>query len=199
MNRSVYHLDMSMPTPAASSGRLRPAPGAFAAPLLLFSALLMVAGAVNLAAGPDSPYWAIAAPVGLLGVLLLAFRRRTPGTSPWLVLAWALVPVAATRAAATATGDIAVADTVLGLVVAGQALLLGSRPLVLGGLLCAVLSAGFGLVLTGELAREVVISLTSGAALAAAAVGVVRAGERRTPSRPLATCEPPRPRVHRAA
>lgn len=159
--------------PAAPSSRLKPAPEAFAPPLLLFAVLLVIAAAINLAVGPDSPYWAIAAPVGLLGVLLLALRLRPAGTSPWVIVAWALVPVVATRLAAMASGDIAVADTVLGIVVAGQALLLRSRPLMLGGALCAVLSAGFGLVLSGELAREVVISLTSGLALAAAAVGVL--------------------------
>jgi len=165
--------------------RLRPAPAAFAGPLLLFAVLLVIAAAVTLAAGTDSPYWAIAAPVGLLGVLGLALRGREGGTSPWLIVAWALVPVVATRVAAMASGDIAVADTVLGAVVAAQALLLRSRPLVLGGVLCAVAAAGFGLVLADELAREVVISLTSGAALALAAAGVLRT-ERPGPRRPLA-------------
>jgi len=161
--------------------RLAPAPTAFAAPLLLFAALLAIAAAVTLLTGPDTPYWAIAAPLGLLGVGLLAVRRREDGASPWVVVAWALVPVVATRVAAMASGDIAVADTVLGLVVAAQALILRSRWLVGGGLACALLAAGFGSVLGDELAREVVVSLTSGAALAVAALGVLFDAPSRAP------------------
>jgi len=56
----------------------------------------------------------------LLGVVVLA-QRASYGSCPWVIVAWALLPVVATRIAATASGDIAVADTVLGLVVAVQA------------------------------------------------------------------------------
>lgn len=137
--------------------------------------LLAVAGGVFLVA-PEAPYWPIAAPLVLVGVVALAFRSRPVGVSPWVVVGWALVPVVATRVAATASGDIPVADTVLGLTVAAQALVVRSRLLVGGRVLCAVLAAGFGLALSGEQAREVLISLTSGDALARAAVGVTRGG-----------------------
>jgi len=166
---------MATAPPAPARCPLAPEPELFAAPLLVFAVLLAIAAAVNLLAGPDTAYWALAAPLGLLAVVALAVRDRRR-SSPWLLVAWALVPVVATRVAAVLSGDIAVADVVLGLVVAGQALVLRSAPLVAGGLACALLSAALGLLLTGEVAREVAISGTSGASLALAALAVRRGG-----------------------
>lgn len=139
-------------------------------PLAVFGLLLLAAAGVN-AVDPLPLYWPVAGVAGLAVVVVLERRAERRVGPRGRLLASALFSatlLAAVRVTAEITGSIVVADTVLGIVLLLQGLLLRARGLVVGGAACAALSLTAGALVEGP-GADVAVSLTSGAALLAAA------------------------------
>jgi hypothetical protein len=151
-------------------------------PLVVFGVLLAGAAGVNVAGGWP-PYWTVAGLAGLAAVVLLerrAERRAGPRGRLLAALVFSAALLAAVRVTAEVTGSIVAADTVLGLVLLLEGVLLRARGLVLGGAACAVLALAAGAVV-GASAVDAVVSLTSGVSLLAAALVEVRQRSRQRP------------------
>lgn len=139
-------------------------------PLTVFGVLLLGAAGLNLAGGWD-PYWPVAGLVGLGVVSVLewrAERRRGPRGRLVASIVFSATLLAAVRVTAELTGSIVVADTVLGVVLLAQGLLLRSNALVAGGAACAALAVVAGAVVP-QADVEPVVSFTSAVSLLGAA------------------------------
>ncbi len=136
----------------------------------MFGVLLIGATVVNLAGGWQ-PYWTVAGITGLVVVTALerrAQRLSGPRGRVWAALVFSAGLLLAVRLTAEITGSIVAADTVLGVVLFVEGVLLRSRALMIGGAACAVLALASSLLVPVG-AIEVVVSLTSALSLLAAA------------------------------